>query len=299
MSVDSQHVGKFAATQSLAEIALGSLLHSLHIPLSGHFLSLNQGFLLTLGIRPLATRREGVEFSSSMALVVALLKSLSPAGKKLLPMLAISMQGLLYSLGIAILGVNYFGALLGIMLLSLWAFVQPLLVTYLLLGKSFFFAVEKVWTDIAASLNLPEHSGIWILSSLVCLKILLAAIVAGVTWKKIGNLDSKYLEKLSALKVNVPSPTQKSNLAPWCGALRDLLNPFFVFSLIFTLLFFFLSQQKSHFELIFYALRTLAIAVVFFWVVRAIPVSWYLRLAKRFPVVAATLDQVFRDKSRT
>ena len=39
-------IGKYSAGLSLIEVALGSLLHALHIPFAGNFLSLNQGYLL-------------------------------------------------------------------------------------------------------------------------------------------------------------------------------------------------------------------------------------------------------------
>lgn len=295
MNSDSQHIGKYAATQSLAEVGLGSLLHSLHIPLSGHFLSLNQGLLLTFGVRSLSERSRALKFCSTMALVVALLKSLSPAGKKLMPMLAIAMQGNLYALGIGLMGSNYFGAALGFVLLSLWAFAQPLLVNYILLGKEFFIAVEKLWSDLATSLSLPIESGIWILLGLVALKAIIAFGLSTWAWRNGAAFELKYLEWIKKIKKTTPTPIKKNNLNPSLGAIRDLLNPWFIFSLSLTALFFIFSQEKSHLDLIFYILRALAIAFVFFLLIRMVPQSWYEKLASRFPSVRVTLDQSFRD----
>ena len=41
-----EKISAAAALLSLTEIGLGSLLHSFKIPFAGHFLSLNQGFIL-------------------------------------------------------------------------------------------------------------------------------------------------------------------------------------------------------------------------------------------------------------
>ena len=39
-------LGNYGALLSMIEVGLGSILHSMHVPFSGLFLSLNQGYLL-------------------------------------------------------------------------------------------------------------------------------------------------------------------------------------------------------------------------------------------------------------
>ena len=118
-------VSYYATIQSLVEVGLGSFLHAFHIPFSGHALSLNQGLILTQACQKTESRKEAVTATNGIAIITAILKSLSPMGKRLTPMLAISMQGFLFSLGILILGNNILGMILGISLLSLWGFAQP------------------------------------------------------------------------------------------------------------------------------------------------------------------------------
>src|SRR5690606_26328753 len=122
MKKSFEEIGKKAALLSSIEIGLGSILHGLRLPLAGHLLSLNQGFILTR-----ATLE--IEDSKSPALISAtsaILKSLSPAGKKLTPMLALSVQGQLFNLGPLLLGNNPVGRSLGMILLCIWGFIQPL-----------------------------------------------------------------------------------------------------------------------------------------------------------------------------
>ena len=95
---NTEEIGKQIASLALIEVGLGSLLHSLKIPLSGHFLSLNQTAFLSRSSFKLNSKKAPLEIS----LTASILKSLSPAGKKLTPMLAIAAQGLLFYIGIMI-----------------------------------------------------------------------------------------------------------------------------------------------------------------------------------------------------
>ena len=68
-----------------------------------------------------------------ISFITAVMKSLSPAGK-LGPMMSISSQGLLYSLGVFVGGVGTTGKVIGMILLSLWAFIQPFISYFLMYG---------------------------------------------------------------------------------------------------------------------------------------------------------------------
>ncbi|MFM8268834.1 MAG: hypothetical protein ACKN9V_01485, partial [Pseudomonadota bacterium] len=96
---DPRITGVYAGILSLVEIGLGGLLHGMKIPFAGTFLSLNQGFFLTRLIKLNCFSPDARTLPFRVSNITALLKSLSPAGKKLLPMLAISAQGFLFSFG--------------------------------------------------------------------------------------------------------------------------------------------------------------------------------------------------------
>ncbi|MGZ3691317.1 MAG: hypothetical protein ACXVAX_07425, partial [Pseudobdellovibrio sp.] len=141
---------KKAAQLSIAEISLGSIGHGFKIPLTGHVLSLNQlGFMLNALNRDLLPRYSTFEISS----IAAILKSFSPAGQKLGPMLSIAMQGFLFWFSTVLLGVGIVGQIFGALLMSLWAFVQPLITLMFIYGFDLEnlsqFYVEKTKDDYA------------------------------------------------------------------------------------------------------------------------------------------------------
>lgn len=124
---------KRAAQLSLTEIGLGSLGHGFKIPLTGHVLSLNQlAFLLNAINRDVLPKSSTFEISS----LAAVMKSFSPAGQKIGPMLSIAMQGFLFWLSTTLLGIGLLGQLLGAVMLSLWAFIQPLITLLMIYGLS-------------------------------------------------------------------------------------------------------------------------------------------------------------------
>lgn len=116
------------------ELGLGSLLHFFRVPFSGHFLSLLQGYFLIKAGRLL---REFPNIAIEISWMVSLLKSLAPVGKKLGPLLSILMQGILFWIGSWIGPSKRSGEILGMILLSLWAFIQPLITFYIMFGAEF------------------------------------------------------------------------------------------------------------------------------------------------------------------
>ena len=75
-----------AALLSGSEIGLGSVLHGLKIPFSGHFLSLNQGFILSRATIKSKNVKNSKFIPISISNISSLLKTLAPAGKKLTPL---------------------------------------------------------------------------------------------------------------------------------------------------------------------------------------------------------------------
>src|SRR5688572_7807052 len=93
-------VEKYTLLLSSSEVGLGSLLHGLHLPLAGHFLSINQSVLLTLASQESQQRKLAFCDCSLVSVLSAALKLLSPMGKKITPMIAIALQGVFYSLSL-------------------------------------------------------------------------------------------------------------------------------------------------------------------------------------------------------
>lgn len=287
-------ISYYATLQSLVEVGLGSFLHAFHIPFSGHALSLNQGLILTQACQKTNTRKEAMMATNGISIITAVLKSLSPIGKRLTPMLAISMQGFLFSIGIFIFGNNIIGMILGMWLLSLWSFCQPLLFAYLFFGERLFIAIEKLWLDIAEKLSLPPEYGINILIIFVSIKLLLAVIVAFIGWKYPTWITEKYFTKIMKYKDFTTQSIRKKKKAPTAtiGALKDLLNPWMILSLGLTIAFMILTEKSDYFQVFIYSLRVIAVAYLVFFILRAFPQSWIKKALKSFPTLAKTVDRL-------
>jgi hypothetical protein len=272
-------LGRYSAMLSLIEVALGSLLHAFYVPFSGNFLSLNQGYLLcraSVTAREKGLGRVGYGISN----VAAVLKSLSPAGKKLGPMLSLSAQGLLFTLGEGTLGANLAGWMLGMLLLSLWTFVQPLLTYYLLFGPSLFRALGYAADKIIPYKGLGVQLVLWTFGAVVLVKLVAALFLAWLATRSRGTAD--FQEKLLRL-------AQEKGAAPLAGAaatrrdalllaVKDLFRPLFLASLAVTAFFLFFSEHTEA-ERIWIFLRPVAIGFLFFYFSRTLTLDrWLARL---------------------
>lgn len=282
----TDRIGRDGAVLSVTEIGLGSLLHSLHIPLSGHFLSLNQAFILsraTLAVRKL----RGARFTGSyISNIAALLKSLAPAGKKLTPMLAISAQGLLFTIGATIFGANAIGVLVGAVLLSVWAFVQPLLIYFLIFGRTLIDVANYYIDKLQEILPVTTENLITILATLISLKALLALAVAALAiWLPPATAD-RYVKTLVGWS-NRRRPQFFDSAQPkqskWTAArfaAHDLLNPLFLISIGLTLFFFIFSESDAS-TTFWGIMRPVAAAFVLFYLIRTV----------NFDTLVSRLDQ--------
>jgi len=272
-------VGKYSAALSVIEVALGSVLHSVHLPLVGNFLSLNQGFLLCRG--SIEAKSRGLKpVGYSISNVAAVLKSLAPAGKKLGPMLSLSAQGLLFALGEGALGANLAGWMLGMALLSLWTFVQPIVTYYLFFGSDLFSALHYLFDR-----TLPYH-GIslgdlaWLLAAVVVLKMAAGAGLAWVAWRTQGRAG--FQEKLLRLAAEqgarpIDGVALSRRAALWLS-FRDLFRPLFLLSLAATACFLFFSEHSAA-QRFWILLRPVAIGFIFFYFSRTLTLDrWLARL---------------------
>jgi hypothetical protein len=264
-----EFTGRYAALLSGIEIGLGSLLHSFRLPFSGQFLSLNQGLILARACHKSRGQSWSGKTPSGISNVSAVLKSLSPAGKKLTPMLAISAQGNLFGLGVLIFGNNFIGLSVGMLMLSLWAFIQPLMIYLLLFGKNLVFMAEYFIDKISRVTPVHEETLIGILVTIIMIKVVLGQVVLILSYYLSDQKFRLYEEKL--LKARVKSKGQQ--LSPLKGALKDILNPLFLFSLILLGLFFFYSKSPWSVT-IWGLLRPLAGGFILFYLIRVFPIDW-------------------------
>ena len=284
-------IGYYSAIQTVVEVGLGSFLHAFHIPFSGHVLSLNQALLLSLASRKTNSRYDSVSVVNGISVVSALLKSLSPIGKRLTPMLAITVQGFLFSMGIFLFGNNQIGILFGASLLSVWSFIQPLILAYLFFGEKLFLAIEKLWIEIADKLSVPVEIGPEILIGFIIFKVILSCVIASIGWRYHLFVTENYLKKIMQYKNKAPfklkTPFKGSAVS---GAVRDTLNPWMILSLLLTAGFMWLTEDSNYFSIFMYTIRVLAISWLAFLFIRAFPLSWVQKILIRFPKLKKSID---------
>jgi len=206
------------------ELGLGSALHGMRVPLRGLLLSSLQASVLTLAGAGLGRRRRVVWVS----FIAAGLKAMSPAGSRLAPMLAITVQGLLFAGATSLLGWNAVGVGLGGALVGAWAASQGILTQWLLVGGQLPNAYDAVagWVAAHWSVGAPglwAAVGIWV--------ALWGAVVATgtlATWRR-RSLPRRFQELLGRRVEGLPAPDAPPNSrrrALLLG-LRDLARPSF------------------------------------------------------------------------
>ena len=267
---NEQEICQTSALMASTEIFLGSILHGFKLPFGGSFLSLVQlSFLCRLSkiTRHLQGSLFNPYYSSSIS---ACLKSLSPAGNKLGPMLSIWMQGVLFNGGILIGGRNRIGFLIGGILLSLWAFIQPIVTLYLFFGNTLI-EVMGFYTDkLESKLGLSGELLLWVFGAIVLFKILLASIIVLFFSQKFSHYIDINAQKIlnQSHKKLSDKMTQKSSQPTWLLALKDMTKPLFLISFILGFIFFYF-QVSSYAKAIWLSLRPLSIAFIFFWISRS------------------------------
>ncbi|WP_408096702.1 hypothetical protein ACJVC5_16830 [Peredibacter sp. HCB2-198] len=260
-------LGNYGALLSIIEIGLGSLLHSLYIPFAGHILSLNQGFLLCR----VAILSNDRSLTYGVSNIAAVLKSLSPAGKKLGPMLSLSMQGLLFYIG-TLFGINPIGLSLGMVLLSFWSFIQPLVTYYLFFGNEIINAAEFLYQKTFQYHGIKAENLLWLFVGFIAVKAIAGMVLALMAWKTKGRSD--YQDSFAGF-AKAKTPVTGN---PLVLALKDLLRPIFLLSLAGTTLFLYFSQYEIG-EIVWYLMRPIAIGFMFFYFSRTLTLDrWLARL---------------------
>ncbi len=259
---------KYTSILFASEVGLGSILHSFKIPLSGHLLSLNQIFWLTRYVKETRSRNGATLISTASSL----LKTLSPAGKKLTPMVAILGQGICFNIPIFIFGNNLIAYILGASISSLWAFLQPLILFYVIFGETLIKVSDYYLKKLDGIIPFLPNNIFALLSFFIFLKLILATFTA-LTAFYISHDHAKKFER--ALTMTKSVPNKKSGKSFFHGLVYDFTRPIFVISMISTFLLLYYSEDKTAIETSIIILRPLTIALIIFSLVRLFPVDYF------------------------
>lgn len=276
------------AGMSLIEIAFGSLLHTLHIPMTGQILNLIQiGFMTSIV-------RESRDINSPLYLScsTAVLKSLSPAGKKLTPMIAITCQGYLYTFGLYLLyPFKNLRIHLASALSSLWPIIQPLTVYYFLYDGDLFkiFNFYKVKIENTLSISLLSFQEI--LFIIVILKLFLSQVILIPFY---FNKHQKIINSLINHNKNFKNPSKKTFLN------RSVKKFLFLFFTIFLTFMFYNTNQDDKALVVWKSIRPIGIIILFNILLIIVPFRYLMRfIPKRsrvFKIVEQSFD-IIKDSS--
>lgn len=273
---------KTATHLALVEILAGSVGHGFKIPFTGTMLSYYQLYVSLLMIKQ---RKVAPISVFNVAVIVALLKTLSPMGKKITPMIAITVQGFLLWLGTAIFGTSTIGLALGAAFMVIWSVVQSALGYVLLYGFDFFRMIDFFQNEITKYVPLNVYG---VFFTYLVLKIVLAwALLAFVLVKQ--DKSSKWIlpeEKIQRLRQRLDANDSTSFSGSGSGslprssayrALKDLLNPFFLGSLLL-MISFHLFRESSSSTIIWFICRTLGVGFLLLYLIRSRRfLRWMLR----------------------
>ena len=229
---------QYAVILSMVEIGLGSALHALHIPLAGQLLSLHQLFLMTL-----ATKESGERWATlKLSIYAGFMKLGMGQGKKLVPMVAITMQGLLFNLGFILGRSVYFGAIFS----ASWALIQPFLIFQFLSWGG----ATEVFEFIANKAATFGVSVVGIILFFVGIKFIFAIIVCMLAER--CSVHSKRFYEVLLKKFPI---REKSSKSIW----KEMMRPLFLGSLLL-LLFYYWKMQPEKF--LFFSARLIGLAIL-------------------------------------
>ncbi|MCK6595295.1 MAG: hypothetical protein L6Q33_08860 [Bacteriovoracaceae bacterium] len=282
-----KNLSKYTFILFISETGIGSVLHGFKIPLSGHLLSLNQSFWLTR----LTLQNKRKEDSNHAAQVSSILKSLSPTGKKLTPMLAISMQGFLFHLPLYF-GINSLTLIVAGVFLSLWAFIQPLLIYLMIFGKSLLDVAQYFLEKLNEVIPFVPSDLSIILLLFIVIKILFSIFVSLFALKIDDQKEKQFAEKIeNQYSISFNKPKKEKTFLK--GLFFDLTRPLFLATFSLTILFFYFSE--SHYsKTIWSTLRPLASAIIIFSFLRLYPTEKILKLFKNDSTNKRLLENILK-----
>lgn len=263
--MESKTVEKYSLLLATSEIGLGSALHGFHVPFGGHFLSVNQSVVLTLLTKESKRRISASYNCAAVSLLSAAFKLLSPIGKKLNPMIAIGIQGVLFSFAIFLLGANLLGVFLGTSLLCLWSFIQSFAFAYLFFSQSLIESLGYFNETFTRWLGVPPTSLGWLIFAFLLLKTVLACSINAYVWERPIAFET-YQQTVSKWRLHSKRPEMKHGI--FLGSLTDLASPWFLFSFSFTFAYVLFVQKWDLGSVLIYLIRPIFFAWISFYLIR-------------------------------
>ena len=257
-------VGQFGAAAGGFEATVGSALHETRIPMTGLFMSVVQSLVMMFAGDRLSNRGRVMW----VPFISAGLKALSPYGGRLRPMLAITVQGFLFSLSVTLLGWNVVGIIVGGWFVGAWAALQGIILQYILIGDNLFPALDVMIRWMAGHLHLEVPGVITLIIIWTVFSGSISAVVTLVAWLRRHRLPSRVSAMLAkgtgGITRDVGTLSMKNALKT---GLRDLTRPFFWAPVVVIALIIVLSGSSWE-QAVWVAVRALTVGWVLFSLAR-------------------------------
>jgi hypothetical protein len=181
----------FGALWGVVEISLGSVLHTIKIPLAGLVLTAIGLLVATIG-RLFVPKRGSTFF---IGVIATVLKLFSIGSVLIGPMIAILAEALVAELILDIFPTpNRLAFILAIAGGAVWTLIQPFATGLLLFGRG----LLSIWLDTidqgSRLFGLGSQAVLWIVVGLVILYVAVGAIAGSLAWN-LGNLVATRLGK--------------------------------------------------------------------------------------------------------
>ena len=275
---DWKRVGAYGAAAGSFEASVGTMLHTAQVPFRGIALSSVQSMVMTYAGDGLGTRGKVIW----VPFISAGIKALSPSGSRLNPMLAISVQGFLFTGATELLGWNVLGIAIGGFFVGAWAAAQGVILQLLFVGGDLVHVYDTVLQWIARYLHLPPLGLIGLLVLWSSMAGIFSSSVTVYTYIRRHRTPARLQHLLSqGATVFVGEESSRSWKSTIMQGLNDLTRPYFWAPIVILMVLILISG--SSWESVFWiAVRTSTIAIVVFSLARTFdPRSFLKWLRKR------------------
>jgi nucleoside-triphosphatase THEP1 len=222
---DWARVGLYGGGAGGFESTVGALLHGVQAPMTGLFMSSMQSVIMTYAATGLREKRRVVW----VPFISASLKALSPAGNRLRPMLAITMQGLLYGGAVTLFGWNVLAVALGGFLIGAWSALQGFALQFLFVGGDLVRAYDSIiaWVARLLEVRTPGLVALVALWSAACGAV--SCSLTLIAWKRRARMPGRLRDAVFRRKGKgvVLDGTPAGKVDAMRKGIRDLLRPLF------------------------------------------------------------------------
>ncbi len=272
-----EHIGVYGAGSGAIEWSVGSWLHATKFPFTGTVMGALQSAVLALASEKMGRK----SLTAWVSLISAGIKAMSPAGARITPTIAITVQGFLFTIGAMAFRWSRLGVAVGAFLVGVWAALQGFFIQVLLLGKS----LEKAWD--AGIQFLAKETGIaapsfWLMA--VVLALVNGAISMGVTLAVIGKRRG-HRARLEQMMFADDRTARSKNRSIFA----DLVKPTFWLPLVIVGVILLVAKEQP-LHIVWMALRAVAIMLAINGLARLIKVerinNWLARKGHWGPAIA-------------